>query len=165
MAFKQATTKPAPGPHLKPPSLPGVKELVSLRIDRDVLDHFQDGGPGWQERINDALRKPLSASSAAPQRREGCAQAVTCFIDIEPMEIAVADDRKKNAANKEFKKARQAEDGRRAMMEYENTAVANRAKTARLKALRLARDAEEAAAAAAAPPAPVKKKSGEEERL
>jgi len=57
-AFKQATAKPAPGPApAKAPSLPGVKELVSLRIDRDVLDFFQEGGPGWQERINDALRK------------------------------------------------------------------------------------------------------------
>ena len=55
-AFKTATTKPAE-PLPKPPSLPGAKELVSLRIDRDVLDYFQEGGPGWQERINDALRK------------------------------------------------------------------------------------------------------------
>ena len=66
------------------------------------------------------------------------------------MEIALADDTNKTAANKEFRKQRQAEDGRRAMLEYENTAAANRAKTARLKALRLARDAEEAAAAEAA---------------
>ena len=29
-----------------------VSELVSLRIDRDVLDHFQESGPGWQDRIN-----------------------------------------------------------------------------------------------------------------
>jgi uncharacterized protein (DUF4415 family) len=57
-AFKAATTKPAPGPSLeKKPSLPGAKELVSLRIDRDVLDHFQEQGPGWQERINEALRR------------------------------------------------------------------------------------------------------------
>jgi uncharacterized protein (DUF4415 family) len=56
MAFKQATTKPAEAPP-KTPSLPGAKETVSLRIDRDVLDFFQDGGPGWQDRINDALRK------------------------------------------------------------------------------------------------------------
>ena len=56
MAFKAATTK-APESLPKSPSLPGVKELVSLRIDRDVLDYFQDGGPGWQERINAALRK------------------------------------------------------------------------------------------------------------
>ena len=37
--------------------MPNAKELVSLRIDRDVLDHFQEDGPGWQDRINDALRK------------------------------------------------------------------------------------------------------------
>ncbi len=75
------------------------------------------------------------------------------------MEAAVADDPKKNAANKEFKKARQAEDGKRAITEDENSAIASRAKTARLRALRLARDAELAAAAAAAPPV-VKKKAG-----
>lgn len=61
------------------------------------------------------------------------------------MEAALADDAKTNAANKQFKKARQAEEGKRAMLDYENTAAANRAKTARLRALRLARDAEVAA--------------------
>jgi uncharacterized protein (DUF4415 family) len=55
-AFKTATTKPADLP-AKAPSIPGVKEMVSLRIDRDVLDVFQEDGPGWQERINAALRK------------------------------------------------------------------------------------------------------------
>jgi hypothetical protein len=75
------------------------------------------------------------------------------------METALADDSKKNVANNQFKKLRQAEEGKRAMLEYENTAAANRAKTVRLRALRLARDAEEAAAAAAAPPVPVKKKT------
>ncbi len=57
-AFKKATTKPADLPPPKP-AVPGVREMVSLRIDRDVLDHFQAGGPGWQDRINDALRKML----------------------------------------------------------------------------------------------------------
>jgi uncharacterized protein (DUF4415 family) len=56
MAFKAATNKPAEV-IAKSPSLPGAKEMVSLRLDRDVLDYFQDGGPGWQDRINDALRK------------------------------------------------------------------------------------------------------------
>jgi uncharacterized protein (DUF4415 family) len=55
-AFKAATTKPAE-PLPTPPSLPGAKELVSLRIDREVLDYFQEAGPGWQDRINEALRK------------------------------------------------------------------------------------------------------------
>jgi uncharacterized protein (DUF4415 family) len=54
--FKKVTTKPA---DLPPPkaAIPGAKEMVSLRLDRDVLDHFQADGPGWQDRINDALRK------------------------------------------------------------------------------------------------------------
>jgi uncharacterized protein (DUF4415 family) len=56
VAFKAATTKPMELPP-KPPAIPNAKELVSLRIDRDVLDHFQEDGPGWQERINAALRK------------------------------------------------------------------------------------------------------------
>ncbi len=55
-AFKKTTTK-VPDLPPKKTALPNVKELVSLRIDQDVLEHFQGGGPGWQERINDALRK------------------------------------------------------------------------------------------------------------
>jgi len=55
-AFKAATTKPIEQPP-KQPTLPNAKELVSLRIDRDVLDYFQEAGPGWQDRINEALRK------------------------------------------------------------------------------------------------------------
>jgi uncharacterized protein (DUF4415 family) len=55
-AFKAATTKPAELPS-KAPSVPGAKEMVSLRIDRDVLDFFQEDGPGWQDRISAALRK------------------------------------------------------------------------------------------------------------
>ena len=55
-AFKAATTKPLEMPP-KPPSLPNAKETVSLHIDRDVLDFFQEAGPGWQDRINAALRK------------------------------------------------------------------------------------------------------------
>jgi uncharacterized protein (DUF4415 family) len=55
-AFKAATTKPMDIPVPKP-AVPNAKELVSLRLDRDVLDYFQEDGPGWQDRINDALRK------------------------------------------------------------------------------------------------------------
>lgn len=32
------------------------KEQVSLRIDRDVLQRFRATGPGWQSRMNEALR-------------------------------------------------------------------------------------------------------------
>lgn len=37
------------------------KELVSIRLDRDVLERFRAGGPGWQTRMNDALRRAASA--------------------------------------------------------------------------------------------------------
>ncbi|WP_421425118.1 BrnA antitoxin family protein, partial [Agrobacterium rosae] len=40
---------------------PNTKELVSLKIDSDVLAYFQQDGPGWQERINDFLRTGLVA--------------------------------------------------------------------------------------------------------
>lgn len=33
-----------------------TKEQVALRIDKDVLEKFRADGPGWQTRINDALR-------------------------------------------------------------------------------------------------------------
>ncbi|HEY0849380.1 MAG TPA: BrnA antitoxin family protein [Bradyrhizobium sp.] len=55
-AFKRATTKVAEAP-AKTSAIPGVKEQVTLRIDQDVLEYFQAGGPGWQDRINETLRK------------------------------------------------------------------------------------------------------------
>ncbi|AWB20476.1 hypothetical protein DA075_05595 [Methylobacterium currus] len=60
-AFRAVTRKvpegPAPEKPAAKPVVPGARETVSLRLDRDVLDHFQENGPGWQERINAALRK------------------------------------------------------------------------------------------------------------
>jgi uncharacterized protein (DUF4415 family) len=41
------------------PPLDFPKKLVSLRLDRDVIEAFRAGGPGWQSRINAALRKHL----------------------------------------------------------------------------------------------------------
>jgi uncharacterized protein (DUF4415 family) len=39
------------------PRLAQTKQHVSLRLDPDVIERFKAGGPGWQARINDALRK------------------------------------------------------------------------------------------------------------
>ena len=68
-AFKAATTKApeaaqaaparpiAPAPHAASASaIPGAREMVTLRLDRAVLEHFQKDGPGWQDRINAALK-------------------------------------------------------------------------------------------------------------
>ena len=55
-AFKSATSKPAEPAPAKPLAPPSGKEMVTLRLDRAVLEHFQEDGPGWQDRINAALR-------------------------------------------------------------------------------------------------------------
>jgi uncharacterized protein (DUF4415 family) len=60
-AFKKVTVTGA-APEIKPLSPPGVKETVSLRIDREILDHFQADGPGWQDRIVNALREIVERS-------------------------------------------------------------------------------------------------------
>ena len=63
----------------------------------------------------------------------------------------MADHSKKDQADAQFKKLQRAEDGKKAMSEYESELAAIRTKTARLRALRLARDAAELAVV----PAPV----------
>jgi hypothetical protein len=60
----------------------------------------------------------------------------------------MAEKSKKYEANAQFGKLQRAHDAKKATSEYENAATALRAKTERLKALRLARDA------AAPPPEP-----------
>ena len=67
-AFKSATTKPVnPSERPKAVALPPARELVSLRLDRDVLEHFQADGPGWQERMNAALRSVAGIKKPGPQ--------------------------------------------------------------------------------------------------
>lgn len=39
----------------RPPS-ENPKQAVSLRLDADVIAHYKKGGPGWQSRMNAALR-------------------------------------------------------------------------------------------------------------
>jgi hypothetical protein len=80
-----------------------------------------------------------------------------------PQEIILADKSDKHDADVQFKKLQRAQDGKKAMSEYEAEIVANRAKTERLRALRLARDAAEQAA----PPKPaasVKKKPAKKKK-
>ncbi len=57
-AFRKATTKPAAAapPPSAPIAAPGARESVTLRLDSQVLAHFQKDGPGWQDRLNEALK-------------------------------------------------------------------------------------------------------------
>jgi len=54
----------------------GIKEVTTLRIDRDVLSAFRASGEGWQTRINALLREALEqgrittpAGTRLPTRR------------------------------------------------------------------------------------------------
>jgi uncharacterized protein (DUF4415 family) len=50
------------------PKSANPKEHVNMRLDRDVLAHFRAGGPGWQSRINAALRKVAKLDKATRKR-------------------------------------------------------------------------------------------------
>jgi uncharacterized protein (DUF4415 family) len=41
----------------RPPVGEEPKVQVSLRLDSEIIDYFRKGGPGWQTRMNAALRK------------------------------------------------------------------------------------------------------------
>ncbi|OYY66059.1 BrnA antitoxin family protein [Sphingomonas sp. 28-62-11] len=43
----------------RPPVRGVAKQQVTLRIDPDVIAKFREGGPGWQARMNEALRKAV----------------------------------------------------------------------------------------------------------
>jgi uncharacterized protein (DUF4415 family) len=54
------------------PPLANPKQSVNLRLDVDIIEHFKAGGPGWQTRINERLRKALPttrAKESAPRAR------------------------------------------------------------------------------------------------
>jgi len=39
------------------PRSPSPKVQTTLRLDAEVIDYYKTGGPGWQSRMNAALRK------------------------------------------------------------------------------------------------------------
>jgi uncharacterized protein (DUF4415 family) len=43
----------------RPPQGDAPKKQVTLRLDADIIDRFRSEGPGWQTRINAALRKAV----------------------------------------------------------------------------------------------------------
>lgn len=47
------------------PAGSGSKEQVAIRIDHEVLAAFRAAGPGWQTRMNDALKDWLRTHNPA----------------------------------------------------------------------------------------------------
>ena len=49
------------------PTADNPKVPVSIRLDKDVVDHFRATGEGWQTRINSILRDAASGRIQGPK--------------------------------------------------------------------------------------------------
>jgi uncharacterized protein (DUF4415 family) len=64
VAATVAAVRRTRGPNKRP-----AKEQVAIRLDPDVLGAFRAGGPGWQTRMNAALKEWLASHPAKPRAR------------------------------------------------------------------------------------------------
>jgi uncharacterized protein (DUF4415 family) len=53
------------------PQKAATKQIISIRLDADVLEKFRATGKGWQSRINDVLTKhaPRRRATTATRKR------------------------------------------------------------------------------------------------
>lgn len=52
------------------PRSPSPKQLVSLRLDPEIVAYFKIEGPGWQTRINETLREKITKGAIAAKKGE-----------------------------------------------------------------------------------------------
>lgn len=52
------------GPNKRP-----IKEQVAIRLDQEVVSALRASGPGWQTRVNTALKEWLAEQPAKPKAR------------------------------------------------------------------------------------------------
>jgi uncharacterized protein (DUF4415 family) len=45
------------------------KVSTTLRLSPEVIEHFRAGGPGWQTRIDEALKRVVARAGASTARR------------------------------------------------------------------------------------------------
>jgi uncharacterized protein (DUF4415 family) len=66
--WENATVMPPRLRGQRGPQRAPTKQMVSMRLDRLVVDHFKADGPHWQTRVNDLLLKIVKKSSASTKR-------------------------------------------------------------------------------------------------
>jgi uncharacterized protein (DUF4415 family) len=52
---------------VKTHAVAGVKQIVTIRLDVDMLEWFKSAGPGYQTRINQVLREYMEANRVRAQ--------------------------------------------------------------------------------------------------
>ncbi|MGB5198087.1 MAG: BrnA antitoxin family protein [Candidatus Deferrimicrobium sp.] len=55
-------------PGQRGPQRAPVKKKISLRVDAEVLAYYKATGPGWQSRVNEALKKAALGKSSRKGR-------------------------------------------------------------------------------------------------
>jgi uncharacterized protein (DUF4415 family) len=69
--FQNSWSEPASMQHgdastiARPPAAAPLKQIVTIRLDVDMLKWFKSAGPGYQTRINQILREHMEAQQAA----------------------------------------------------------------------------------------------------
>ena len=48
----------------------GVKQIVTIRLDVDMLEWFKSAGPGYQTRMNQVLREYMEANRVRAQSEQ-----------------------------------------------------------------------------------------------
>lgn len=64
VAATVSALRKARGPNKKP-----AKEQVAIRLDQELVSALRASGPGWQTRVNTALKDWLAAQPAPPKLR------------------------------------------------------------------------------------------------
>jgi uncharacterized protein (DUF4415 family) len=66
--WENATAKPPRLRGQRGPQRRPTKQMVSMRLDRLVVEHFKADGPHWQTRVNNTLLKIVEKSIASTRR-------------------------------------------------------------------------------------------------
>jgi len=66
--WENATVMPPRLRGQRGPQRTPTKQMVSMRLDRLVVEHFKADGPHWQTRVNDTLLKIVEKSIASTRR-------------------------------------------------------------------------------------------------
>jgi uncharacterized protein (DUF4415 family) len=72
------------------PRLENPKQAIKLRLDAEVVEHFRATGPGWQTRINEALRLTLQGQTTLGKRLIKAAQEASAIAQQQTKRPGVA---------------------------------------------------------------------------
>jgi uncharacterized protein (DUF4415 family) len=88
----------------RPPS-ENRKQPVKIRLDRDVVEALRASGPGWQTRVNAALRETVLGGDTTLKALTAL-KARIARIGGEPARVSATAKRRKNAARQQPKKVK-----------------------------------------------------------